>query len=379
MFFVGMFNSKINVLSLVSYNFLPAKMGGQKGIASFNDSFSKQVNIICVTTKSNDPKAADYEVLNILSDSPLRYMNIFYFFTLRNIIKQKNITHLQIEHPYYGWLALLVKRFCKVKLILHSHNIEGLRFKSTGKWWWRILLGYEKIVHRKSDHLFFVTDEDRAYSIENFKVDPAKCLTTPYGIDWQHALPADEKSTAKKILNEKYNIAENELVLFFNGSFNHKPNLDALYFILDSLNPILAGTKDFKYKILICGKGIPADITDKKHPNIYIAGFVDDISVYFKGADIFLNPVSTGGGIKTKLVEALGYDLFVVSLKDGAIGIPAGITNSKLIVIEDDNDVQAFANAVITVSGKELHIPGAYFDYFYWGNITQKAADFISS
>ena len=28
-------SKKINVLCLVSYNFLPAKMGGQKGIASF--------------------------------------------------------------------------------------------------------------------------------------------------------------------------------------------------------------------------------------------------------------------------------------------------------------------------------------------------------
>jgi hypothetical protein len=54
--------------------------------------------------------------------------------------------------------------------------------------------------------------------------------------------------------------------------------------------------------------------------NIIYAGFVDDISIYFKGADVFINPVSYGGGIKTKLVEALGYNLNAVSTSNGAIG-----------------------------------------------------------
>ena len=98
----------LNVLSLVSYRFLPPKMGGQKGIAFFYDYLAVHVNLTCVTTKENDPSAvSNYEVLNILSNSGLRYINIFYFFTLRKIIREKKITHLIIEHPYYGWLGVL--------------------------------------------------------------------------------------------------------------------------------------------------------------------------------------------------------------------------------------------------------------------------------
>ena len=83
----------INVLSLVPYNFLPPKMGGQKGIAFFNDFFSKTVSLTCVSVKSNDTAAAKgYEVLPLLSNSKLRYINIFYFFTLRKIIKEKQVT-----------------------------------------------------------------------------------------------------------------------------------------------------------------------------------------------------------------------------------------------------------------------------------------------
>ena len=102
----------INVLSIVSYNFLPANMGGQKGIAFFYNFLSKKVNLTCVTTKSNDASyAKGYTVLPILSESKFRYINLFYFFTLKKIIKQKQITHLIIEHPYYGWLGILLKTF----------------------------------------------------------------------------------------------------------------------------------------------------------------------------------------------------------------------------------------------------------------------------
>ena len=153
-------------------------MGGQKGIAFFYNHLSSHINLTCVTTKANDTTAVSgYEVLNILSNSGLRYMNIIYFFTLRKIIKEKQITHLIIEHPYYGWLGILLKWFCKVKLIAHSHNIEALRFKSTGRWWWRILWQYEKFTHQQADANFFIHDEDRDFAIQKFKLAPAKCLT----------------------------------------------------------------------------------------------------------------------------------------------------------------------------------------------------------
>ena len=58
-----------NVLSIVSYNFLPPKMGGQKGIALFNRFLAQHVQLSCVTTKNNDPAAENaYEVLNLLSN-----------------------------------------------------------------------------------------------------------------------------------------------------------------------------------------------------------------------------------------------------------------------------------------------------------------------
>ena len=368
----------INVLSIVSYHVLPALVGGQKGIALFYKYFSRHVNIVCVTTWKNDPAVAEgYEVLNILSDSPLRYINVFYFFTLRKVIRERKITHLILEHPYYGWLGVLLKRFCNVQLIIHSHNIEGLRWKTLGKWWWKILFNYEAWAHRHADFNFFKQLHDRDFAIRHFHLDPAKCLEVTYGIE-QHLPPSPkERALDKKYLQDKYVIPPQNSILLFNGAFGYQPNLQGLMYILNEIQPSLEKINEFNYTILLCGKDIPPGVSSAKIPNIIFAGFVPNIAIYFRGADIFLNPIVEGGGIKTKLVEALGYDMDAVSTENGAIGIDPAICNNKLTVITGQN-WPAFADAVYRASLDESHITQSFFEHFYWGDIAERAAAFIT-
>ena len=373
-------NQQVNVLSLVSYKFLPPDMGGQKGIAFFNRYLSKETNLLCVTVQENDKTEAEgYPVKKLLSNSKLRYINPFYFFTLNRLIKDKSITHLIIEHPYYGWLGILLKWFSNVKLVVHSHNIEALRFKTINKWWWGILWHYEKFTHRNADLNFFIHDNDRNYAIDNFKLVPDKCVTITYGFEHSSTPGAEEKTNARKSICNKHGIPETKKILLFNGTLSYKPNLDALDNILEKINPVLLANNNFPYKIIICGNKLPVEykgLIDYKEKNIIYAGFVDDINMYFKGADIFINPVVDGGGIKTKLVEALGYDLSVISSQSGAIGIPAEMTGGKIKIIED-GDWQAFAQQIMEMN-TEIPTPIEFFDHFYWGNIAEKAGTAIT-
>src|SRR5689334_1972173 len=125
------------VVSIVPYKFLPPKIGGQKGIALFNEYFGRYVNLTCVTVSSNENGyAKDYEAIAVFSNSQLRYANPFILFRLRKLVKEKKATHVLLEHPYMGWMAYFLKKLTSTKLIVHSHNMEGLRFKTIGKWWW---------------------------------------------------------------------------------------------------------------------------------------------------------------------------------------------------------------------------------------------------
>lgn len=365
------------IVSLVSYSFLPPKVGGQKNVALFYKYLSRHLKLICVTTKENDVAAAEgYEVLPILSTSSFRYINPFYFSKLKKILKEKKATHLLIEHPYYGWLAYLLKQSLKIPLIIHSHNIEGLRWKSLGKWWWRILWQYEKFIHQHADVNLFIQEEDLQYATQHFGLDESRSMVVTYGIERNSPPEEDERIEARKKVVQLHEIDSSAQLLLFNGAFDYKPNLDALNNLLQRVNPLLQQQSNFRYQILVCGRNIPHDIMNQSYPNVTIAGFVDDIEIYFKAADVFLNPILSGGGIKTKLVEALGYNCNAVSTQNGAIGVDEKLCNDKLFVVAN-SDWKLFADKVFQARTNHKEIGDAYFAHFYWGYIASRTERFI--
>jgi glycosyltransferase involved in cell wall biosynthesis len=200
-----------------------------------------------------------------------------------------------------------------------------------------------------------------------------------------------EREASRRWLRERYWIAEEESILFFNGAFRYSPNLEALEYILERINPMLQ-ERGLRYRILICGRDIPEEtsgggeaggrgVSDEamrggRYPNVIFAGFVEDIERYFMGADVFLNPVISGGGIKTKLVEALGNNLTAVSVRNGATGIDPALCGGKLLVCED-GDWEGFTELVIKALAVKGDIPPLFFEHFYWGNIAEKVVAFI--
>jgi hypothetical protein len=362
------------VLSIVSYKFLPAKTGGQRGIALFNKYFSAYVDLTALTVRENENNLANYKTIPFFSSSPLRYINPGHYFSIRNLIKKMKPSHLLIEHPYFGWLGVLLKKSTGVKLIIHSHNIEGNRFKTVGKWWWKILSAYEKWTHRNADYSFFVTQSDLDHAVKDFGLDPAKCLVVTYGTE-QSTIPTHEEVIhAKQLVRKENNISENETILFFNGSFNYKPNDDALAMIANTICPLLDKT-NLKYKVIVCGPGLKE--MNVQHPMLILKGFVDQIEPYFIGADIFINPVTDGGGIKTKLVEALSLNSNAVSTISGATGVDPAICNGKLLLSEDD-DWQKFVDQIIIASKISNDMKEEFYAHFYWGFNTKSAAEFIN-
>jgi glycosyltransferase involved in cell wall biosynthesis len=302
----------------------------------------------------------------------LRYFNIFLYFRIRKIIKDQKATHLFIEHPYYGWLAWMIKKSLRVTWAIHSHNIEFMRSKSIGRWWWRVLKWYEGWVYKNADIIFFISQDDLDTAHKVFRVPAYKSMVATYGVEVT-TLPQDIQES-RKIIQTLHGVKEDEKILLFNGALYHPSNYNALRVILDYINPVLLKTNGFRYKILVCGKGLPASfnqLKDQASKNVIYAGFVDDISIYFKASDIFLNPILTGGGVKTKVIEALAMNCTVISTEFGAIGINKEVCGNKLILVPD-RDWTSFAEAIISACRKNENIPNEYFEYYYWGNIIKK-------
>ncbi len=365
------------VLNIVPYQYLPYFSGGQKLIAHFNQYMGEQCELhVAGTTDNEAAMATSYTLHPVLKKSRLRYADIGSFFRIRKLLKQEGIRNVIVEHPYLGWLGLLLKKFCNCRLIIHTHNIEHERFRTLGKSWWRLLKYYESFILHRADLVFCITEDDRQWMIQKMKLQPKNCIVVPYGIT-QQQMPIDKQKSKNEICR-KHGLAATLPLFLFNGLLDYKPNLDALLMILQEINPILQ-KKNIHYNILITGKRLPAELNDLKAWNdqhIHYAGFVDDIDVYFKGADIFLNPVQSGGGVKTKVIEAIACGTTVVSTKTGAIGIEQTVAGNKLVLV-NDNDWNGFAEAIIAAAQQPANTPQEYYKFYNWQSVAEKCVQAI--
>ncbi len=264
--------------------------------------------------------------------------------------------------------------------MVRSHNIESVRFKTLGKWWWKLMWMYEKWVHREADTSFFITHNDKEFAIKNYHLSQQKSEVITYGINQQKAPSVNERANAKTIICNQYNIPFSNTILLFNGDLGYAPNTLAVEAIITQINPLLLQHSSFQYTLFICGRNLPESWQKQmqnESANIIYTGFVNDVVPFFLAADIFINPVVAGGGIKTKLVEALGYNCNAVSTTSGAAGINQNTTGNKLTVV-DDSDWKAFANAILQ-SDTSLQIQADFYEHFYWGNIAAKAVTTLLS
>ncbi len=366
---------KPKLLTLCGYRILPATDGGKKGIYLFEKYLAAHFELIMIATKDNSPdEALTFTLKKMLGKNSLRYVNPILLFQLYRIIKTEKINYFLIEHCYFGWVGVLLKWIAGVKLIVHHHNIEATRFKSLNKWWWRILWQYEKIVSKQADENFYKTNEDKLFAIAAFGLNPIHTMTVPFGTPISSSPTLEQKNECTSTISTMHGIAPDTLLFMFAASYNYPPNLQALKIILEEINPILCNLQK-QYKIIICGGGLPKEMLnlyEYQSKHVIYAGFVDDIDVYFKGCHIFLNPVLEGGGIKTKLVEALACGQSAVSSKIGAMGVTIDLSAPKLVIAMQD-DAAAYLHAINELL-PSISAPtrDVFFEYFSWKQIAKK-------
>lgn len=361
------------VLAIAPYAYLPFASGGQKFIAKFLEYLGKETDLTVISVAANDFSIAkNYKTVPLLKNSFTRYFDISLIAKITSLVETEKFDTIIWEHPYYAWLAFSVRKRTGVKTIIHTHNIEYQRFRSLGKWWWPILKIYEKWSLRKADAVFFITPIDKEFAIRNWMIEKDKCSDLPFGVEIKKY--PDDKAAARDKIAAMHSIPGEEKILLFNGMLNYKPNLDAIKIILEKINPLLLAQPSFRYKILICGKGLSEELNALKEyadKNIVYTGFVPDIETYFKAADIFLNPVQSGGGIKTKMVEAIAYGTTVISTETGSTGINREICGDKLLVVKD-NDWKTFADMIVKNAANNFITPASYYEEYAWENIIKK-------
>lgn len=336
-----------------------------------HDSLGKlcQDHLIGTTDNSSD-EAYGFQLHRIFPPSPKRYIPTYGLEEALGIARRYDATHIFCDHPYMAPLAIALSRRLRIPWALRSHNIEAERFRHLGKWWWRVFRLYEQYAMRAAQAIFFITPEDCDRAIAAYDLNPQKCFLAPYGTSLS-AAPGGH-TEAKQQLASKLSLDPQLPWLYFLGVHSYAPNADAVRHIIDEIWPRLKALGE-RCEIIIAGKGLPEDLQNhiiETDGAIRSTGFVDDLDSFLQACDIMLNPLTSGGGIKTKAVEALAYNKIVVSTVNGAAGIMPEVCGNNLL-ITPDGDWDAFTDAVQDALQRKPQIPDTFYERYNWAQIAR--------
>jgi glycosyltransferase involved in cell wall biosynthesis len=112
----------------------------------------------------------------------------------------------------------------------------------------------------------------------------------------------------------------------FVGSFGHAPNRSGARLLLDEIWPLVRAARP-DARLDLAGRGSDTFVADHggaaywAERGVTALGYVDDLGPVFRHCCAFAAPLTEGGGIKIKVLEALARGVPVVTTAVGAEGI----------------------------------------------------------
>lgn len=361
---------------VVPYRFVPPVNGGHKaafGLCAF--LAKEELALFVLSTVSNEPRNSFFPVFPLYKEGIFKYISPVNAWKSYHFFKKNKIEACLTHQHFIALLLLPVARLLKIPLYIYAQNLEYQRFRSMGKKWWPIIFLTEWIAFKQADHVFFISSDEILPAQTKFGISSAKCSPLPYGV-WYQKVP-ENKSAARQKINKKHGYSENELIIIFFGPQSYQPNLEAVEKIIYGINPCFASLMGKRpYRFIICGGGLP----ERYHrlaefDRIDYLGFVENIDEYILAADLMINPIVSGGGVKTKLLEAIALGKTVVSSYTGALGVEATLCGEKLLLVPDTDEME-YAKALVKAAEiKTSPTPASFFDFYYWGHIVKTVQD----
>jgi glycosyltransferase involved in cell wall biosynthesis len=126
--------------------------------------------------------------------------------------------------------------------------------------------------------------------------------------------------------------------ILFVGTYHYKPNEDAALFLIEIYKKILSKMPSAELVLAGPNPSKAMRAAARSTQGIHIPGFVDDLEELFNSSMIFVAPISSGGGSKIKIIQAMANGIPVITTSEGASGLR--VTNGRHLSICDlDHDI----------------------------------------
>lgn len=270
-----------------------------------------------------------------------------YIDLINKIILNEKIDIVQLD--FYDTIDLVYALPYNIKKIFIYHELRTKRLK----------LAYDKsnLSAYYKDYLINKTESFENSTLMKFDMvgvfnnDDAlllkpyckKVIVTPF------AIPDEE------IFNNLTSL--NYFRLLFVGGEGHTPNLLGLKWFLNEI--YIPNHTIVKLPIYIIGQWSEAfKLKYKKYKNIIFTGKVESIKPYFENS-IFINPIHTGSGLRTKVLHAMVNKVPVISTRFGAEGCFDDVEKDHIAFFDNSEE---YLNALMNLDFTILSDKG--YDYY---------------
>lgn len=252
---------------------------------------------------------------------------------------------LDVAHLEFGFLEPLLgglSHHCARVLAeqeLMSVHIDRLRrvpgrHKSAYEYYVSLELprvrAFEARALRHFDRLFGITEGDAARMA---KVSGKSVEVLPHVVDTHVFTPGEAAPRRPCVL--------------FVGNYDHKPNVDAAFWLMEQIWPAVRRQVP-EATVRLVGPGLDAERrTALERLGAEVAGRVEDLVGAYRDAAVFANPIRAGGGMRGKVLEAFACGLPVVSTAIGLEGVAARPGEA----CESADEAERFAAAIVRLLG----------------------------
>ncbi|MGE9313497.1 glycosyltransferase [Niabella sp. CJ426] len=236
--------------------------------------------------------------------NPVDCKNIFH------IIKSQEVSHVFIDSSILGRLANMIRqKFEELRIITFFHNVEYLYFKElrrvTGKK--QHILSIlaakynEKAAVKYSDVIATLNTRDSNFLFQIYGRKADENLHTSF----------DDRFLETNVISTPKNGPR--IILFIGAYFF--ANIEGVRWFCKEVMPELKN-----YMFYIVGKDFEVLQQELNSTNVNVVGSVDDLDEYYYNADIIVSPIFSGGGMKTKIAEALMFGKTIVGTTEAFEG-----------------------------------------------------------
>lgn len=198
----------------------------------------------------------------------------------------------------------------------------------------RVIGGLLDSLSTKLSDVVIAVSEDDAQIFRKYTRNKRKVMVVRHSIDVEN-IPFYE------VPNERVRRA------IFVGNLHSVQNYEAVKIILK----VAERVKDVEFIIVGDGKELFANYP----PNVKFVGEVPSLNEYYKEADICFIPLTTGTGIKTKVLECMAYGRPIITTKKGVEGIINYQQLDGVYVVLDANNIDDYISLLTQIRLKRSY------------------------